>query len=256
MKNWIRLTFNNVFFGVLLTLIGLSVFSAISKYEFPLNSPIPLFVPILLIVFFYKYNFLSIPVILFLLFSFLGDVYTVFFTDEAVILNLLTYKLSSIFYILSYISLIVVAVSKFKILAVDKLVGIYLVVVFSINLYFLYTIFEILKVLIPDASEITMFGLNSLLLMILGFISFGVYLNTQTKQSISFLIAAICFAFSVILNYINLYYVYDWSLVMLNRAIYALGLYHIFRHLIIENKNRTPEKVKIQDGFSSDNVLV
>lgn len=255
MKNWIKITFDKVFFCALLVLLVLSVFTAFSEDNLLLYSPLPLFIPVLLIVFLIKHQYLSIPIILFLLFSFLGDVSSTFFVNETVMIDLMSIELSSIFYAISYLNLIIAALLKFKIFEVDRLIGVYLVVVFSINLYFLYTIFGILKVFI-DVSDITMFGVNSLSLMILGFISFGVYLNTQTKPSISFLIAVICFVFSVILNYINQYYLYDWSFVMLNRAIYALGLYQIFKYVIKENENRRPVNSEEIERFSSDNVLV
>lgn len=152
--------------------------------------------------------------------------------------------------------MIIIALSKFNVFEVNKVIGIYLVVVFSINLYFLFTIFEILKVVI-DGSQIIIKGANSLSLMILSFVAFAVYLNTQTKQSISFLVASIYFAFSVILNYVNQYYLYDWRFVMLNRAIYALALYQIFKYAIIENKSRKYLIINEHEKkFSSEYVLV
>lgn len=180
----------------------------------------------------------------------MGDISYYFFPQERVL------EASNILYILSYAQLLIIVLPRFKIFKVDRLIGIYLLVVFAINVYFLYTIYEVLKVIIPEQNEVLLIGVKSLTLIILAFISFAVYLNTQTKQSILFLVATICFAFSAILNYVNHYYLYDWSFVMLNRAAYILGLYLLFKYFIIENKIRKPSEINESERFTSDNILV
>lgn len=252
MKNLFKPTFNKIFFCALLVLIALSFVSAFSEDELLLNSTLPLFVPLLLIFFFVKNNYLKISLISFVVLSFLGDLSSTFFKEYTL------FNLSSMFYLLSYLQLIIIALTKFKILKVDKLIGLYLLVVFSINLYFLYTIFDILKILIPDANEVNMLGANGLTLMILTFVSFGVYLNTQTKQSIFFLVGVICFVFSVIIGYVNHYYLYDWIFVMLTRGLYALGLYQIFKYASLDTKTKREKvlRMKESDNFSSEKVLV
>ncbi len=230
MKNLFKTTFDKVFFCALLVLIALSIVSAVSEDRLLLSSTLPLFIPVFLSFFLLKHNYLSIGLIFFLFFSFLGDV-SYFFDDYDILMT----NFSETSYLISYVVMTIIALSKFKILEVNRIIGIYLVVVFSINLYLLYIIFEVLRIVI-DSNEIIMIGANSLVLMILSFVSFGVYLNTQTKQSISFLVASICFAFSVILNYVNQYYLYDWTFVMISRTLYALGLYQVFKYAIIENK--------------------
>lgn len=249
MKNWFKPTFNKVFFCALLVLISLSFVSANSEDELILHSTLPMFIPIFLTLFLTKYNYLNTGLIFFLFFSFIGDLSYLLYDYKIIVPEFL-----EISYVISYLILIIVGLSKFKILEVNRIIGVYLVVVFSINLYFLYSIFEILKVLI-DTDEIIMLVANSLTLMIVTFVSFGVYLNTQTNQSISFLIASICFAFSVILNYVNQYYLYDWSFVMLNKAIYALGLYHIFKYAIVESNNRKYLRINKHKKLSTNNVL-
>lgn len=249
LKHWFKLTFNKVFFCVLLLLLALNFFSTFINDDLLMNSSIALFIPVFLIFFFLKNNYMGFAFVSFLIFSFLGDISYYFFPEDSVL------KTSSILYILSYTQLLIIVLPRFKIFKVDKLIAIYLLVVFAINLYFLYTIYEILKIIIPDQNEVLLIGVKSLTLIILAFISFAVYLNTQTKQSILFLVATICFAFSAIINYVNYYYLYDWSFVMLNRATYILGLYLLFKYFIIENKMRKPKEVKAGETFSSDNVL-
>lgn len=249
MKHWYKLTFEKVFFCILLLLLALNFFSAFIKDDLLMNSSIALFIPVFLVFFFLKHSYISFAFVSFLLFSFLGDISYYFFPKESII------KASSILYILSYTQLLVIILPKFKVYEVDKLIGIYLLVVIAINLYFLYTIYEILKTIIPGQNEVILIGLKSLTLIILGFASFAVYLNTQTKRSILFLFATVCFGFSAIINYVSYYYLYDWSFVMLNRATYILGLYLLFKYLIIENKLRRPIEVNENEKFSSDNIL-
>lgn len=253
MKHWFKLTYSKVFFCALLLLLALNFISTFIEDELLMNSIIPLFIPVFLIFYFVKYNYLGIAFISFLLFSFLGDISYYFFSEESIL------KTSSILYILSYIQLLIMALPKFKIFKVDRVIGIYLLVVFVINLYFLYTIYEILKVVIPEETEVVLIGVKSLTLIILAFISFAIYLNTQTRQSILFLVATICFAFSTILNYVNHYYLYDWSFIMLYRGTYILGVYFLFRFTIIEGENRKPIEIKevkeTEKSYSSDNIL-
>ncbi|OEJ98761.1 hypothetical protein A8C32_06070 [Flavivirga aquatica] len=248
MKNWYKSTFNKVFFGALLTLIVVNVVVAITENELLLQSTMPLFIPVFCIFFFIKYKYLSIPFISFLLFSFFGDTSVIFFKGDTV------YHASNIFYFLSFTYLIFIIIPKFKFLEVDKLIGAYLLVVFLINLYFLYVLYGGLREVMLDNTGVILFVVKSLVLIVLGFAAFGVYLNRQTKQSILFLIAIICFSFSAILDYINVYYLHNWSFVMLFRVLYALGLYFVFRS-VIEDKIVNKKTVEINDRFSSDNIL-
>ena len=100
-----------------------------------------------------------------------------------------------------------------------------------------------------------LFGIKSLSLIVLTFVSFGVYLYTQTKQSELFLTGAIFIGFSVIMNYINLYYLYNWSFVLLQRVLYAVGLFIIFKFIMMTNVDRGPKPIQINEHYSSDNIL-
>ncbi len=244
MKNWLNLTFNKMFFGALLGLLAINAFVTFTQNSLMLKSTMALFIPVLLIFYLVKYKTLGVIFISFLFFSFLGDISLTFFSNETFV------KVSSILYFLSYLYLIAIVVPKFKLFKVDKLIGVYLLGVFVINLFFLYTI---LKVIISDNTEVLLFGLKSLSLIVLAFISFGVYLNTQSRQSILFLVAVIFIIFSTILNYVNLYYLYHWSFEMLHRVFYGAGLYFIFRYIISDNKYKKTI-YKIRQKFTSDNI--
>ena len=248
MKNWFNLTFNKVFFVALLGLITISFFVTFTQDLLLLKSTMALFIPVFLIFYLVKYKSLKVVFISFLLFSFLGDVSLTFFSNETFV------KISSILYFLSYLYLIVMVIPKFKLLKIDKLIGVYLFGVFVINIFFLYTLFGILKAIIPDGTEVLLFGLKSLALIILVFISFGVYLNTQTRLSILFLVAVVFIAFSTILNYVNLYYLYHWSFEMLYRVLYGIGLYFLFRYIIADNKYKKTI-YELRQSLSLENVF-
>ncbi|MDO5970197.1 hypothetical protein Q4Q35_10300 [Flavivirga aquimarina] len=208
-----------------------------------------LFIPVFLICYLVKHKSLGFVFVSFLLFSFLGDMSLSFFTNETFI------KVSSILYFLSYLYLIAIIIPKFKLLDVKKLIGVYLLGVFIINIFFLYTLYSVLQVIIPDKTEVLLFGLKNLSLIVLAFVSFGVYLNTQSRQSILFLVAVIFIAFSTILNYVNLYYLYHWSFEMLYRVLYGIGLYFIFKYVIADNKSKK-NILEIKKAFYSDNKII
>ncbi|MCL6295972.1 hypothetical protein [Jejuia spongiicola] len=248
MKDLLLLSFNKVFFGALLLLITVTILGTYSEDVLALQTTKALFIPVFLIFFFVKNKSLSLPVISFFIFSFLGDASLAFFENDIFI------KASSTFYFLSYICLIGIAISKFKFFEVDKVVGTYLIVVFLINAYFLYTLYGILKAIVPDSLEVFLFGVKNISLILLIFLAFGKYLANDTKPSILFLLVALCLVFSTILNYVSLYYVYSWSFVMLERVIYAIGIYLLLNYVMEENKSaRILDKP--QNSYNSDNIF-
>ncbi len=249
MKHWYNLTFNNILFCALLLLLVLNFFSTFIADDLLMNSSVALFIPVFLIFFFLKNNHIGFSFVSFLIFSFLGDTSYYFCSEDTVL------ETSSILYILSYVQLIIIVLPRFKIFKIDKIIAVYLIVVLSINLYFLYTIYEILKLIIQDHNEVLLIVIKSLALILLALIAFTVYLNTQTRQSILFLVATICFTFSSLINDINYYYLYDWSFIMLNRAAYVLGIYLLFKYFNIENNIRNPKKLGVGERFTSENIL-
>jgi hypothetical protein len=248
MKRLILFSFNKVFFGALFLLIVLNIIGSVSEDALFLQSTKPLFIPVFLIFFFIKNKSISIPFILFLLYSFLGDSASMFFSNDIFL------KASSVMYFLSYLCLVGFVFPKFKFEGLNKVITIYLIIVVLINMYFLYVVYGILKTIIPDSLEVFLFGMKSISLIVLFIIAFGVYLNSETKQSILFLIMALCFVFSDILNYVSQYYVYHWSFLMFDRVLHVLGLFYLFNYIIEYNKIYKKEVVK-EDKLPANNIL-
>lgn len=230
MGSIIKFSFNKVFVSALFLLIVLNVFGAISENALILQSTKPLFVPVFLIFFFLKNKTIAVPFILFLIYSFLGDSASMLFSNEIFI------KASSVMYFLGYLCLIGFMVPKFKLVEFNKVITLYLVLMVLINMYFLYTIYEMLKTIIPDGLEVLLFGMKSISLIVLFIVAFGIYLNAETKPSILFLIMALGFVLSDILNFVNQYYVYHWSFLMLDRVLHAIGLFFLFKYIVEHNK--------------------
>jgi hypothetical protein len=235
----------------MLILIAIIFFGVFTQNEVLLKYTILMFIPVFLIVFLLKYKSLSVPFISFLVFSFLGNISSIYIKEEMFLF------VPDAFYFLSFMYLLLIAIPKFKIFEVDKLIGVYLISVFLINIYLLYALYGFLISVIPDYIEVNLFIAKSLVLNILAFLSFGIYLNTQTKGSILFLVAVVCFGFSTNLDYINGYYLYDLNFIMFNRILYVIGLYLVFRYAMIDNKfsNTSIETVDKHKDYSSDNIL-
>ena len=128
MKHWFKLTFNKVYFCVLLLLLALNFYSTYLNDDLIMKSSIALFIPVFLVFFFVKNNYLGFAFASFLVCSFLGDISYYFLPKENVL------NTSNLLYILSYSQLLIIALPKLKIFKLDRLIGIYLLVVFSITL--------------------------------------------------------------------------------------------------------------------------
>lgn len=230
MESLLKLSFNKVFIGALVLLIVLNVIATVSEDALFLQFTKPLVVPIFLIFFFIKKKAIGIPFILFLMYSFLGDSASIFFSNDTFI------KASSIMYFISYLCLVGFIMPKFRFEQFNRFISLYLVVVVLINMYFLYIVYSILKSIIPDSLEVFLFGIKSISLIVLVIIAFGVYLNSETRLSILFLMMALSFVFSDALNYISQYYVYNWSFLMLDRVLHVVGLFFLFNYIVEYNK--------------------
>ena len=235
MKSIKKFSLNKVFLSALLVLVVLNVFGTISENALILQSTKPLFVPVFLIFFFIKNKTIGIPFVLFLTYSFLGDSAFILFSKDMFI------KASSVMYFLGYLCLIGFMVPKFRLVEFNKVIALYLVFMVFVNVYFLYTIYGVLKTIIPDSLEVLLFGMKSISLVVLFIVAFGIYLNSETRLSILFLIMALSFVFSDILNYVSQYYIYHWSFLMLDRILHAIGLFFLF-NCIVEHNN-TPKTV-------------
>lgn len=248
MKSLFKSGFNKVFIGALFLLIVLNVIGAVSEDALFLQSTKPLFVPVFLIFFYLRNKAISIPFILFFLYSFLGDSASMFFSNETFI------KASSIMYFLSYLCLIYFVMPKFKFEKRNKIISLYLLVLVLINIYFLYSVYGLLRGIIPDTLEVFLFGLKSISLIVLFVIAFGVYLHSETKLSILFLIMVLSFVFSDILNYVNQYYVYHWSFLMIDRVLHAVGLFYLFNYIVQYNVNKKSVLNRVEK-LSAKNIL-
>ncbi|WP_223033241.1 hypothetical protein [Hanstruepera marina] len=248
MKNWLQIGYNKIFLCVLLILIAFNVIATLSENEALLQLSKPLFIPVFVMYYYVKNKYISAVFILCLVFSFLGDFSSVFFSDEQLL------QISSLFYCISYLCLVYAALSNIKSLNFDAIVGGYLIVVFAINTYLMYELFAVLKLQIPNGMEVALFGVKSMALIVLCFVAFIGYLNSDTKPSILFLAMALCFAFSDVLYYISNYYIYNWSFVMLDRILHIFGLFFLFNYIIELNRKRKKSLVELRVS-SSDNAL-
>jgi len=239
---------NKVFAAALILLIVLNIIGAISEDTLFLQSIKPLFIPVFLIFFFINNKVNNISFVLFFLYSFLGDSASMFFSNEIFL------KASSVMYFLSYICLLSFIIPKFKFEDFNKIIAIYLSIVLLINMFFLYVVYGILKNIIPDSLELFLFCLKSISLIVLVIIAFGVYINFESRQTILFLIMAMCFMFSDLLNYISQYYVYHWSFSMLDRTLHVLGLFYLFNFIIEFNKDPKQETAR-EDNLPAKNIL-
>ncbi|GAA3577314.1 hypothetical protein GCM10022395_27660 [Snuella lapsa] len=147
-----------------------------------------------------------------------------------------------IFGLVGYLCLVGITIPKFKLYKLDKIIRAYLLVVFLINTYFVYVLYGVLKAVMVDLVDVTLFAIKSMSLIVLVFVAFGVYLHTETKQTITFLMAGMSFAFSTVLEYINFYYVYNWAFVLLGKVLFAFGIYLIISFMIQQNKKVKQER--------------
>ncbi len=251
MKNTFNFSLNSQFIGALLVLISITVFGAFNEDSNFLQTTKLLYIPVFLLLFLIKNRAIKVPIVLCLLYSFLGDSASMVFD------NYIFLKASSIMYFFSYLCLISFVAPTFKFMNVNKLISAYLVLVVLINIYFLYTICSILKTIVPDSLEVFLFGIKSVSLVVLLFISFGVYLNSENKMSILFLLMAVCFVFSDSLNYVSQYYVYHWIFVMLDGVFHVIGLFFLFNYLTEYNKSVGYRKQEVieDNNLSAKNVL-
>lgn len=248
MKNWLQIGYNKVFLCVLLVLIAFNVLATVSENEALLLISKPLFIPVFVMYYFIKNKYINPVFILCLVFSFLGDFSSVFFSNEQLL------QVSSLFYCASYFCLVYAALIKMKRLKLDVVVGGYLIIVFAINAYLMYELFNVLKLYIPNVAELTLFGVKSMALIVLCFVAFISYLNSDSKPSIIFLAMALFFAFSDVLYYISNYYIYSLSFVMLDRVLHIFGLFLLFNFIIEQNRKRKKQIVE-QRITNSDKVL-
>lgn len=249
MKKWFEINFNKVFFFALFLLIALNVLGVVSNDSVVSESIKPLFVPVFLIFYFLKNKLSSFLFGFFLLCSFLGDAAFVFINEATL------EKSSNFMYLISYLCLILIIVSKFNLSKIDKVVGVYLLFIMLINAYFLFTLYSLLKTIIADSAEVLVFALKGAAVVVLLFVSFAVYLTKESKLTILFLMLGMCLFFSDILNYVNIYYIYDWRFVLMDRICHALGIFFLFNYIVESKSEKVKVKVLKEHVVSSENLL-
>ncbi|MEO8933023.1 MAG: hypothetical protein ABI295_01845 [Xanthomarina sp.] len=237
MKEWLKYRYNRLFLGVLFLLIVLNVFASLSENDVLIQITKPLFIPVFIMFYYLKNRYVHILFIVFFILSFIGDSSSVFLTNNTLI------KLSGFMYLLSYLALTAYMVSKIKRIRFGKVVAAYFLVVICINSYFLFELYGIVKSQILDITEVNLFIAKSISIMILAFVSFFIYLNSDTKQAILFLTTTLCFVFSEVMHYINNYYIYNWSFVVFNQTLYVIGLFFLFNYITGENRSRKRQLV-------------
>ncbi|MDO6597175.1 hypothetical protein Q4512_09645 [Oceanihabitans sp. 2_MG-2023] len=162
-------------------------------------------------------------------------------------------NISSLAYCISYFALVAAVIPRIKNLQLDTVISSYLILVFLINAYLLYILFDVIKYYIPDSIEVTLFGIKSTALIVLAFVSFVDYLNSESKGSILFLIMALCFVFSDVLHYISMYYLYNMSFVMLDRVLHVVALFFLFSYIL--ERNKTSKAVKLNTSIFSSKTI-
>ncbi|MDO7172845.1 hypothetical protein [Mariniflexile sp. AS56] len=248
MKNSFKFTFNTVFLAALILLIAVNIFDVATGDVSLMKTTMPLFIPVFLTLFFIKYSYLGIAFMSFLLFSFLGDISFVLFPEEILM------EASSVLHTLSFFYLILMIAPNLEFFKVDKIIAAYLLFVFGISLYFLFTICSLLSEIIPNRTEVLLYGMKSFALIVLTFVSFGVYLYTQTKQSILFFIAVVFFGMSVMLNYVIVYYSYSWVLELLQGILYGVALFVVFKYVMNNAAVKEPRSIELKRNYFSDTI--
>ncbi|WP_274476478.1 hypothetical protein [Mangrovimonas aestuarii] len=218
MRNWTTKSQVALFICVLLCVLGLNIFASVTNNQLLLQWTKPLFVPVILSFYLYRKKKQDTLLVIFLLFFFLGDYLSAISKDIWAI------RSSNVLHCLSYLGLLMVLARKVKRLSIDKVVGGYLLVVFLINAYFLLVLFEILKVTVVDDFKLVLFIISGTVLFVMLFVSFAIYLSSDTKQAIMFLMMGLCFVFAEVFYFVGEYYLYHWSFIAFNRILYVSGL--------------------------------
>ena len=216
---------SGLFFLILINLIGFYL-----ENGHVLRTIFPLFIPVFFSYFFFKFKKLSILFITFLIFSLFADI------SAFVNWSFLKGNTTNIFSILSYISLILFILPKFKLVKTQNLVNTYFVFVLTIAIYFVCTVHLKLHEFIEDNINITFITLKIVTLVVLSFIALNVYFNEDSKPNVLFLTSVICLVFSAFLNFVNGYYLYNLSFVILEGIFYLLGIYLLFKSVVSDKQ--------------------
>lgn len=229
-NNWIKCNFNRVFLAILYLLAIVNIYAEVTEKDILLQYVKPLFIPVFVVFYLTKYRYINWYFVSFLCFMFLSDLTSVCYGNAKIL------QFSALFYFASYLSLLGFITTKFKGFRFGKFLAWYLIFVFILNTYLLYQLYTILDSIMLEPLEVLFFGLRSAALALLVLISFAVYLSSESKSSILYLLMALCFVFSDLLYYIHYYYIYDISFVLFDKFLFATGLICLFYYLSIRNE--------------------
>ncbi|XCF07692.1 hypothetical protein ABI125_07465 [Tamlana crocina] len=241
----------NLFFGLFLLMflaIGSTYFS---RNIMVLRAVLLLAVPLHLTFYFYKKKRLSVAVISFLLFVFLGNAFTAIFYEA-------NYTgISNILYLVASVSLMMVLGQNYKaqLQIKNKLIIGYLLVMFTIGLCFLLEISHIFSALVTNEMEFYVFVFQGLSLLVLGLLSFGLFLSNARYSAIYFFVAIVCFGFALAVNYVSIFYLYDFVFELLSALFYVSGLYFLFKFLLKENHVKPQKSIKDHNVSYSEIVF-
>ncbi len=232
-----------VFVGLFLLVLLAICSTAFTENILNLRFVILLTVPLFAVLYFLKSRAPSPLMGFFLLFAFLGNAFSIIFSEAKYV------GVSNILYLAASVCLLINVQPKFKRSMQNKnswLVS-YLLGMFVIGLCFLFEITHVFSLLVLKDIEFYVFVFQGIGLLLLVFMSFGVYLNTQSPSAISFLVASISFGFALAVSYISAFYLYDWAFVQLSSLFYLSGLYFMFKYLLMENKKKTKITKRIEE---------
>lgn len=228
---------------VITSILVLNIFASLFQSELLLRLIKPLFIPFTILYFYFTKANISKPILLFFIFSFIGDFLSTIPQYSFV-------KIASVFYIFSYLSLVGLVWDKLKVIKFNALVYTYFGVVFSICVYFTYQFYMLANGNFLDQWNVYFFVCKSLVLLVLGFLAFAVYLDTDSKSSILFLAMVFCFGFSDVLYYISQNYIYTWSFVVSEVVLHVCGLVLICNYIVNVNEGLNSIEVLVSRNFN------
>lgn len=232
MKKWHQFTYDEIFFTAFLIILVINIFAVNIKDGVIMHFIDIISLPVFLIFFFARPNKINTPFIFFFTFLFLGENVSWLFQDFSVVSS------QSMFYCFAFLQLIVLVLPKFEFLKLEGFIKAYLIMMVLLSLFFIKVLHDLVGVHFLNEAETLSFYGKSLVLIVLVFVAYGYYLCIQSKLSILFLIAAVCFGFCGVVAYINFSYPESYSLITLKRTLFIIGVYFIFKYIIEENNNK------------------
>ncbi|WP_136481421.1 hypothetical protein [Cognatitamlana onchidii] len=244
--------YNRVLLATFFNLAALSGIAIFIKDKGLFVAVKSLSIPVFLLFFFVKNYRIKIPLMLFLVFTFLSDNANIIFYKFSVV------GAESTLYCLAFTQLIAAILPDFKFFRLDNVIKAYLFLILCVVLFFFKLLYDMVGLNTQlSALELILFFARCLSVLFLVFMAFGAYLQNQTKKSIMFFIAAVCFGFSGVIDYISLSFIGNAStFILFNRVIYLLGVFFIFKFIIEENELNNRSRSVHEQYFSEDNIWV